>query len=490
VSFLDWLKTVLSVGSADNRPLDFPPSHLKAEWDEIEGYIIRYKNDRAELLKRDAEFGRGDDEKKSLFTPVPLAAEMARLSSQLLFSAEPKFVNEQQEKVTERVVEANGPGEFFLDAGEHVAVQGYGGLRVIRDGEISDVPLVTHVPANRTIFRIRHGRFVTGGYVVIERRPDPFRDEVYRLVEDHKPGRIERALYKGNRTSLGATIPHARWLEEFSGLPESTDTRMDAPTLYRWNNVPGGWSDLARLDSLFDLLNEAESTGKEKLRKSAPIVFADRKLADKQGRVNLQGVILTGGTTLPADQGLAKTVETAERRMDAEAHKLYVAHLRDSILMYGGYSLASWGLDDGGSADSGKALRLRQQRTLLTKAGKERSARAAITAAFAAACCWSEKARDPKAYRPDLQLGDGLPRDPVEDAQVIATLDGAEVVSDEQALRFLHPEWGQKQIDEELERLEKEKEAAAPPGFAIGGFGRDPRQGGGNQDQTGEGGDE
>lgn len=474
MSFIDWLKTVLSVGAADNRPLDFPPAHLKSEWDEIEGYILRYKNDRAELLKRDAEFRNGGDEKKALFTPVPLAAEMARLSSQLLFSAEPKFVNEKQEAVTERVVEANDPGEFFLDSGEHVAVQGYGGLRVIRDKEVSDVPLVTHVAANRCIFRIRHGRFVTGGYVVIERRPDPFRDEVYRLVEDHRPGRIERALYKGNRTSLGSTIPRARWLEEFAGLLESTDTRMDAPTLYRWNNVPGGWSDLARLDSLFDLLNEAESIGKDKLRKSVPIVFADRKLADRQGVVNTRGVVLTGSNfTRAGDEGLAKSVEVVERELAAESHKLYVAHLRDSILMYGGYSLASWGLDDGGSADSGKALRLRQQRTLLTKAGKDRSARAAITAAFAAACCWSENAADPKPYRPDLQLGDGLPRDPVEDAQVVATLKSAEMISDEQALRKLYPEWDQKAIDAELERLDKEREKNAPPVF--GGFNTPPQ---------------
>ncbi len=466
MSFLDWLKTVLSVGAADNRPLDFPPSHLKVEWERIEGYVLRYENDRAELLKRDAEFKGADDEKKGLFTPVPLAAEMARLSAQLLFSAEPKFVNEAQEKVTERVVEANDPGEFFLDAGEHVAVQGYGGLRVIRDEAVADVPLVTHVAANRCIFRVRHGRFVTGGYVVIERRPDPFRDEVYRLVEDHKPGRIERALYKGNRTSLGSIVPPARWLEEFSSLPENTDTRMDAPTLYRWNNVPGSWSDLARLDSLFDRLNEAESIGVDKLRKSVPVVVADRKLADKQGRVKLHGVIFTGGSSQVAGEGVAKTVETIQRELDAESHKAYVSHLRDSILMYGGYSLASWGLDDGGSADSGKALRLRQQRTLLTKAGKERSARAAITAAFAAACAWSEYARDPKPYRPDLQLGDGLPRDPVEDAQVIGVKRGAEVVSVEQGLRELHPEWTQKQIDEEIERLEEEKANLVPPSFA------------------------
>lgn len=491
MSFIDWLRAAVSVGSeaADNRPLEFPPAHLKKEWERIDGYVIRYENDRAELLKRDPEFKGADDEKKSLFTPVPLAAEMARLSSQLLFSAEPKFVNEDHEKITERIVEANDPGEFLLESGEQIAVQGYGGLRVIRDEAVADVPLVTHVPANRTIFRVRHGRFVTGGYVVIERRPDPFRDEVYRLIEDHKPGKIERALYKGNRTSLGSTIPHAKWLEEFSGLPENTDTRLNAPTLYRWNNVPGGWSDLARLDSLFDRLNEAESIGVDKLRMSVPIAVVDRKISDRQGKTNLRGVILTGGSSSVAGEGVAKTVEMIQRTLEAESHKLYVGHLRDSILMYGGYSLSSWGLDDGGSADSGKALRLRQQRTLLTKAGKERSARAAITAAFAAAAAWSENASDPKPYRPDLQFGDGLPKDPVEDSQVIAVKRGAEVASLEQSIRELHPEWSQSDIDAELERLEKEEKAKAPPAsLAFGGPTRPNRSDPADDERSGDGG--
>lgn len=467
MAFIDWLKSLISSGAPDNRPVEWPPPHLKAEWRAIEGYVRRYQNDRDELLKNDPEFKNADDEKKSLFTPVPLAAEMARLSSQLLFSAEPKLVNEADQDLLDDVVKANGTGAFLLDAGEHVAVQGYGALRVIRDEEVSDFPLVTHNPANKTVFRVRHGRFVTGGYVVVERRPDPFKDDlVYRLVEDHRPNQVERAVYKGNRTSLGQTIPHAGWPEEWAGLSERTDHRMNAPTLYRWDNVPGGWSDLSRLGVLFDRLNEAESVGVDKLRMSVPIAVVDRKISDRRGKVPMRGVILTGGNVTQAGESLAKTVETIQREMDAEAHKLYVSHLRDSILMYAGYSLASWGLDDGGSADSGKALRLRQARTLLTKAGKDRTARDAITAAFAAACAWHRSASDVAPFEPDLQLGDGLPRDPLEDAQVVATKRAAEVESLETSIRELHPDWDQAAIEAEVGRLEKEKASLGPPGFA------------------------
>lgn len=468
MALIDWLRNLLSVPANDSRPIDWPPPHLEREWALIEGYVRRYENDRAAMLRHDPVFKNATDDRKSTYTPVPLAAEMVRLSSALLFSAEPKFTNEAKGSVLERVVEANDPGELLLETGEHAAVQGHIGLRVIRDEEVSDQPLVTWVPANRVVWRVRHGRFVVGGYVVIERRPNPFSHEVYRLVEDHKKGVIERALYKGTRTSLGSTIPQRAWLEEFRGLPERTDHRMNAPTLYRWNNVPGGRSDLAGLDPLFDRLNEAESVGVAKLRKSEPFTVVDRKLADRNGVVDLSGVIFTGSSSGIAGESVAKTVETVQPELQSEDHVRYVEHVRELILQMAGYSLASWGLDDGGSADSGKALRLRQARTLLTKAGKERSARSAIVGAFAAACAWSEGASDVGPYRPELLLGDGLPTDPLEDAQEVATKRGAGVASLEQGVRELHPDWDEDAIAAEVERIEEEERASMPPAFGLG----------------------
>lgn len=464
----DFVRGLLGLPSGDNRPVDFPPPHLADEWALIEGYLRRFRNARAEMLKHHPAYKNASDEEKSTFTPVPLPQEMARLSSALLFSAEPKLTNEANADLLEKVVKANRTGEFLLQSGEDVAVQGHGALRLVRDGEVSDQPLVTWIDGNKVVFRVRHGRFVTGGYVVIERRPNPlYSDEVYRLVEDHRPGLIERTLYRGNRTSLGSVVPHRRWLEEFSGLPERTETRLNAPTLYRWNNTPRGVSDFAGLDAMLDLLNEAESIGAEKLRRSIPITFADRKLADRNGVIKTRGVILTGGNVTKAgDEGVAKTVETVQPALQSEDHVAYVEHVRELVLQMAGYSLATWGLGDGGTADSGTALRLRQARTLLTKAGKERSARPAITEAYGAACAWSRGASDVESFVPELLLGDGLPTDPLQDAQVVATKRGADMLSDEQGVRELHPDWDEKAVRAELKRLEDDKASLVPPGFA------------------------
>ena len=466
MGFLDWLRRVLQIGPADNRPVDWPPPNVKADWDLIASFRRRYENDRNAMLKADPAFRGASDEKKKLYTPVPLAHEMARLSAALLFSAEPKITNgrSQQEEVLKKVLDANGLGGFLFEAAEYVAIEGRGALRVIRDEEVSDQPLITWVAGDRVIWREKHGRFVTGGYVVVERRPNRHEDKVYRLIEEHKPGRIERTVYQGRVGALGKQMPALSWPEEFKGLPEATDVRIDKPTLYRWDNVPGGRSDLWGLETYLDRLNEGESLMLDKVRKSVPVTLADRKLSDKQGYVDLYGVILTGGSAQLAGEGLAKTVETIQPDLQAEEHLSYLRHVRESILMYAGYSLASWGLDKGGSADSGKALRLRQARTLLTRAGKERSAREAIENAVAAACAWSDGARSVEPYRPEIAFGDGLPTDPLEDAQEAATKRGGEVISIDQAVRELHPEWDEKAITEEVGRIKGEQASLQPPG--------------------------
>ena len=103
-------------------------------------------------LKADPAFKNASDEKKKTFTPVPLAREMVRLSSALLFSKEPKFTNEAREDLLTRVLEANALGDFLLETGEYVATEGYGALRVIRDEEVSGEPLITWVAADEVIF--------------------------------------------------------------------------------------------------------------------------------------------------------------------------------------------------------------------------------------------------------------------------------------------------------------------------------------------------
>ena len=153
------------------------------------------------------------------------------------------------------------------------------------------------------------------------------------------------------------------------------------------------------------------------------------------------------------DSGIAKRFGTVQPDFTANEVIAWVDFLIDSCLMNMGYSKASYGRDEGGSADSGKALKMRQSRTLLKKAGKDRMASEAIRNALAVAMAIEDGGSKVADYRPEVKLGDGLPRDGLEEAQEVQAWDGAGAISLEEKIRTRRPDWDQEKIDEEAEKI-------------------------------------
>ncbi len=436
---------------------DWPPASVEKHWRKIEFYRLRFENDALELFRNNTDLS-GTTDNARIYTPVPLAREMARLSSALLFSSPPTIVHETYQASLEELLEANGLEPFLHDKGETIAVEGRGAFRIIRDETISDQPLITFIHEDQILWKEKHGRFVQGGTVVIER--DLGQGQVYRLLEEHVVGEVQRRLYRGDIYRLGTEVELGseeanKKVPEFSELEAEEDTGLDVPTLIRWDNVPGGHSDIAGIEVLLDRLDEAESLMLDKGRKSVPIVFADDSLTDAAGNaVSFPGVVFLQAPGVMQEGNISQAVEVVQPGFETTDHLAWIGHLIETTLMHSGYSLASYGLDQGGSADSGKALKLRQSRTLLTKAGKDRMAKEAIVNAIAVALAWKEGAAEVKDYRPDVQLGDGLPEDEIEDSSVISTLDSAGAISLEEKVRRANPTRDQEWIDEEIERIQ------------------------------------
>ncbi len=443
---------------------DWPPASVKERWLKIEHYRRRFDNDAKELFRYNPDLSGSTDQAR-IYTPVPLAREIARLSSALLFSEAPKITHDSYQESLETLLEANGMDPFLQSSGEKVAIEGRGAFRVIRDETVSDEPLITYVHEDQLLWTEKHGRFVQGGTVVIER--DLGQGQVYRLLEEHVVGEVVRRLFRGDIYRLGTEVPlngeEAKTkVPEFADLEADEVTGLDVPTLIRWDNVPGGHSDIAGIETLLDRLDEAESLLLDKGRKSVPIVFADESMVDAQGNaVSFPGVVFLQTPGVMQEGGMNQAVVTIQPGFDTTPHLEWIGHLLETSLMHSGYSLASYGLDQGGSADSGKALKLRQSRTLLTKAGKDRMAKEAIVNALAIALAWKEGASEVKDYRPDVVLGDGLPEDEIEDSSVIVSLDSAGAISLGEKVRRANPGWDQDRIDEEVAAIESAKQAEA-----------------------------
>lgn len=436
---------------------EWPPLSEAARWERVRRHRLRLENDAAALWMYASHLHVREDPDATAkryrdFTPVPIGRDIARLSSQLLFAEPPKLTveGEIETAALDGWQRLNGLHEFLSDAGDHVAATGEVGLRIIRDDKVSSrFPLVSFEGAERCIWAELHGRFNAGGVVVVEVDGDG--SDRFRLLEHHGVGFVKRALFKGDTARLGTRVPLDR-RPEFSDLRDEEKTGLNVPTLVRWRNVPGSKSDLDGIEGLLEAADEAESVFRTKSRASRPLTFAHRRLAEQDGSVDLDGVVLMGENQVSPVEGPDALAQVVQGRMESQDHELYVKHVREMAITGAGYSIASWGLDHGGGAESGRALKLRQSRTLLTRSGKERMASEAIEQAAGISLALMSGRADIPAV--EVKLGDGLPVDRYELAQELAELKAAGAISTETMVRELHADWDEKMVMDEVGRIE------------------------------------
>lgn len=446
--------------SGGNPGREWPPVSEAGAWETVRERRRRYENDASDLFPFRTDLHVPDDPaathaRQRDYTPVPLARDIARFSSQLLFSAPPKLTidGDIEQKALDAWSLFNRLDQFLADAGDNIAAEGSGALRIIRDDAVSGAyPLLVFEPADRVLWATRHGRYTSGGLVVVEREGEDSGTR-WRLLEYHEPGKVRRALYKGGITRLGNRVGLQEGPLEFRELRDEVSTEVDKPTLIPWLNVPGGHSDISGLDSLLDAADDAETIGRKKARASKPLTFVHRKLADKSGNADLDGAILVGEGNVSPIEAPEELARVVQGKMEAEDHRVYADHLREMAVSLAGYSLASWGFGDGGRADSGRALKLRQVRTLLTRSGKERMARDAISEACGVALGMM-LGRPVDQVKPEIRFGDGFPVDRTEQAEELGALRDAGLISTRQALRELHPDWPDDRIEAEMEEIQ------------------------------------
>jgi len=440
----------------------WPPAQVREKWIKVEAYRRFAKNDYYELLQHTPEFNRSA-QGRELYTPIAIAGEVARYSADLLFSAEPIITYEKDEDLLAEILDANGLAARLVAIAESIAAEGRGALRIIRDDEIAEVPLITHVNEDRVIWDERHGGFIAGGVVVIQReKGNPTGREVYRLLEEHTKGKITRRLFVGRSTQLGAEVPLSQF-DEFKDFSEEEDTGLDVPTLIKWDNVSGGKSDIAGQEAILEAINAEVSYGREKSKKSRPVTFVDGSLVDEEGKADLSGIQILRGKNLSRAMGEEpkNLFDTIQPDFQSAEQIAWTDWLIDTALLTMGYSKASYGRDQGGSADSGKALKLRQARTLLKKAGKDRMAKEALINAIAVALAWESGGGSVADYRPEIELGDGLPRDTMEDSQEAQNWKATDSISTEDLIRMRRPDYDDEAVQEELERIDEDRKKAS-----------------------------
>ncbi|WP_329424004.1 capsid protein [Streptomyces sp. NBC_01268] len=414
---------------------------------------------------------------------IPLAGDIARTSSGLLFSEPPKLISDDdttQARLDDLV--ENGLHPTLLESGELCAALGGAYYRVVWDEEVSDRPWIDTVAADRAVPEFRYGKLVAVTFWTVLADPeDPTGRRVFRHLERHEKGRIYHGLYEGSATSLGAarplqdhpaTAPLAAEVDANGGLDTGAPDHLTASYMPNvrparsWRHIPSaaywGQSDFQGIEGILDALDEAWSSWMRDIRLGkGRIVVADALLQSQgpgQGAAwNEDREVYAGLNMLPR-AGDPNPITPVQFAIRVAEHRESCSALVEQAAHQSGYSAATFGETGEGSAVTATEIRARQRRTLMTRAKKSLYGIPAISditgalLAVEAGPRFGVQGLD-VSEPPKVEFEDSISESSGELAATVELLNRAVAASTDTKVRLMHPDWDDKQVKAEVEAI-------------------------------------
>ncbi|HET6356084.1 capsid protein [Streptomyces sp.] len=443
---------------------------------------------------------------------IPLAGDIARTSSGLLFSEPPKLISDHtgtQERL-DAMVKVLHP--TLLEAGEVCAALGGSYFRVVWDDDVSDRPWIDVVAADRALPEFRYGRLVAVTFWTVLDSGDVNDRRVFRHLEKHEKGRIYHGLYEGSLTHLGAarpledhaaTAPLATMVDKEGGLDTGAPDHLTASYMPNvrparaWRHIPSaaywGQSDFQGIEGIMDALDEAWSSWMRDIRLGkGRIIVADTLLQSlgpgKGAAWNEDQEVYAGLNMLPR-AGDPNPITDVQFAIRVKEHADTCSALVEQAARQAGYSASTFGEHGEGQAVTATEVKAKERRSLVTKARKElyadpaladiTAAQLAVEAGFRFGVKGLDLSEPPKVEFQD-SISEGLG----ELATTAELIHRAEAASTKTLVEMLHPDWDKDQVEAEADAILKETGAlTADPtmtGAERGGHAGFPSPGGGS----------
>ncbi|WP_372659906.1 phage portal protein [Amycolatopsis kentuckyensis] len=427
---------------------------------------------------------------------MPLAADIARTSAELIFGDSPRLDwGDKSTAVTdawETMADEIGWTNTLLEGAETAAALGGVYLRPLWDQKLSDRPILTVVRDDDAIPVFRFGRLAEVTFVTVL-NDDPH--NTLRWLEHHEPGQIRHELWLGSSTNVGRAVPLTEHpvTAGLSGEPVNTKAIRGSELLvdYVPNDLPQplvhtphGRSDLQGLETDLDALDEVWDSWIRDIRLGKGRILASAEMLEPVSTTGgvarqLFGKLVRGGrekgfdvdaeafTPLPGmpgdDAGKPSPITVAQFALRVQEHADTANELVDNIVSRAGYAPQTFGRHVEGQL-SGTAMSRRERRSNSTQGRKRQywkpgTRRAAETLMLIRAHVFGGPKPD---GRPALEWPVDQ-ADPKEAAETINLLAQAEAVSTEIKVKMAHPEWEQRDVDDEVKRIKAEKPAAPDP---------------------------
>ena len=236
---------------------------------------------------------------------VTTPASVARASAGLLFSKAPRMSpgpeDEKNKELADRIDKIFGPDAYggeLIAAGEMCSALGGVYLRPWWDKEVVGHVVPSHVAADCAIPEFRFDRLiaVTFWTVVSGAGETP----ILRHLERHEKGKIIHALYSGTENNLGEELDLAdhyatEWITKINadGVVETGLDMLDVvyvPNVLpnrTWHDVPGlaplGRSDFDGIEAEFDALDEVQTSWMRDVQDAKSRLLIDETMMDDLG---------------------------------------------------------------------------------------------------------------------------------------------------------------------------------------------------------------
>lgn len=435
---------------------------------------------------------------------VPLGSDLARTTAELMYGDTPVTdfeAGEEFQNAWEELSQTIGWANTLLESGEVGGALGGSYLKPAWDSETADHPLLMVVRGDQALPEFRFNTLHAVTFVTELAPPADWtsrnRHEVWRWLEHHEPGQIRHELWLGSVGNIGNPLtlnehPHTKFLE---GVIDTRGIRpkgilvefipCDLPQPL--DMLPIGRSVMQGVETLLDQLDEVWDSWMRDFRIGKGRVLLSKEMLDPiagpQKRSALGGLFsgrknTTAGSAFDVDAEAFVGLEMSPEGKDGapapitlnqfairmQEHYETAMAIVQEIVSRAGFAPQTFGINVDGQL-SGTAMRRRELRSHRTKDRMRRYARPKVERiAETIMLINAELFNGPKPKkRPTLKWRDSDGADPKETAETVQLLRNALVMSVEEGVRTVHPEWDDKQVGLEVGRLLQEQAALTAP---------------------------
>lgn len=478
-----------------------PPEEWIYWYQKYSEWSAWYSGDPEQLLSFYTELASGNetaqerfwarmerDERKGV-VHMPISGDIATTSADLLFSEAARLKYDEKTKGGERIKEFIKKNKFnskLLEGAELGAALSGCVLKLDIEPHLEKIPLLNIITPLQFVPQFWRGRLWE--ILFFRTVKQTSKGINYRLFENRRmEGNsllIEYQLRKGTDSQAGEEI-------ELNSIGETENLNLES---VRYENVGGlgcvyvpnklpnklapgsclGINDFSGCITMMDSLDFTWSSWMRDVELGMAQIFIDQELMQKE-RSEVDGVVsyfnkfskFTKAFTQVnltqwrmSGEGGAKPIDSIQFDIRTEDHRKTTSELLYQIVSMSGYSPQTFGLGEVGQAQSGTALRIRENKSQKTRNKKAEYWKPAINELFIQMQNLDKAAGLNGRYNTEetiVEIEDSIMVDTKETSEVVRNLYQAKAISNYMKVKLLHPDWDEAKIQEEVDKINNDE---------------------------------